>query len=278
MQTRTIGNLEILSYAQFEAHRGVSNIVTTRDGGRSQGGYRSLNLAFHVGDDPETVLENRRLLAQALAVAPESLTLAEQIHGSDVIEVGAPQVGRGAVARDDALTGADALVTDVPDVPLVVLVADCVAVSLFDPQRRVIGLAHAGWRGTVARIAERTAEAMKRNFGCDPKRMVAGLSPAIGRDHYEVGEEVVTAVRTGCGREQVSEFIQEDMDGTCYLDLWGLNVRQLVACGILPRNIDVSGLCTACHTERFFSHRHEGGKTGRFAALLMLHDLTTRQY
>jgi YfiH family protein len=252
--------------------------VTTRSGGRSGGVYRALNLALHVGDDPDTVLENRALLAESLVIPPESLTLAEQVHGTDVIEVGAPQLGRGAVVNSDSLSGADALITDVPEIPLVVLVADCVAVSLFDPTRRVIGLAHAGWRGSVGRIAERTVAAMEGSFGCDPKNVIAGLGPSIGPEHYEVGQEVLEAVQAEFGRERASGFVREDMDGTCYLDLWGLNAWQLASRGIPPSNIELSDLCTACHPDRFFSYRHEDGKTGRFGALIMLHGSTSRAY
>ena len=278
MQENRIGSLELLSYFRFEAYRNVTNIVTTRTGGRSTGNYKSLNLGLHVGDDPNTVLENRALLAQGLAIEPESFTLAEQIHKTKISVVKANHLGRGAVVVGDALSRSDALVSNVPDIPMMILVADCVAVSVYDPTQQAVGLIHAGWRGTVARIVESVINKMELAYESDPKELVVGLSPAIGKGHYEVGEEVLTAYRDAFGREVTSQYIQEDMDGTCYLDLWGVNQWQLEECGVLAENIEVSKLCTACHPERFYSHRHDGGKTGRFGNLVMLHSSSQRQY
>lgn len=278
MQENKIGELEILSYFRFEAHREVTNAVTTRVGGRSGGAYESLNLGLHVGDEPDAVLENRALLAQALAIEPESLTLADQIHKTRIAVVKATHRGRGAVTEDDALARTDAMVTNVPDIPLLVLIADCVAVSLYDPVQHAVGLVHAGWQGTVAGIADRTVKKMERAFGTEPADLLAGLSPAIGKGHYEVGQEVLDAYREAFGRERAEAFVQEDMDGTCYLDLWGCNEWQLLEAGLTAENIEVSGMCTACHPDRFYSHRHSSGDTGRFGNLVMLHSSTSRQY
>jgi YfiH family protein len=278
MQENKIGDLEILSYLRFEPHRGVTNIVTTRVGGRSAGVYSSLNLGLHVGDDPDTVLENRALISEALAIDPEAFTIAEQVHRTKVGVIKATHRGRGAVTADDALARTDAMITNVSGIPLTVLIADCVAVSIYDPDKNAIGLTHAGWKGTLGRIAEATVKRMEREYECDAANLLVGLSPAIGKGHYEVGEDLLEAFREEFGRERALEFIQEDMDGTCYLDLWGFNEWQLVECGVPRESIEISGLCTACHPERFYSHRHDGGNTGRFAALVMLHSGTSRQY
>jgi YfiH family protein len=278
VQENRIGGIELLSYFRFEAHRGVTNVVTTRAGGRSGDPYKSLNLGLHVGDDPDAVLENRALLAQALAIEPEAFTLVEQIHKTKIAVVKSPHGGRGAVAESDALARADALITRVADIPLMVLVADCVAVSLYDPERDAIGLAHAGWQGTLSRIAELTVKKMELTFDSNPEDLVVGLSPAIGKDHYTVGEDVVAAYNIEFGNEDASEFIQEGADGAYSLDLPGINEWQLRESGVLPDNIEVSGLCTACETERFYSHRGNSGKTGRFSNIVMLHTSTRRQY
>jgi copper oxidase (laccase) domain-containing protein len=119
---------------------------------------------------------------------------------------------------------------------------------------------------------------MEGAFGSDPSDIIVGISPSIGRGHYEVGQEVIDAYVDEFGRGTAKEFVQEDMDGTCYLDLWAANEYQLRENGIRGENIQVAEMCTACHLDRFYSHRHEGGKTGRFAAVMMLHDQTTRQY
>jgi YfiH family protein len=278
MQENRIGDIELLSYFRFESHRGVTNIVTTRAGGRSTGAYKSLNLGLHVGDDPDTVLENRALLAQALAFEPEAFTLAEQIHKTKIAVVKSPHGGRGAVSEGDALARADALITRIPDIPLMVLVADCVAVSLYDRERQAIGLAHAGWQGTLGRIAELIVKKMELTFDSDPEDLVVGLSPAIGKDHYTVGEDVFTAYSEEFGSERTSEFMREGADGAWSLDLPGINEWQLLESGIPSENIEVSGLCTACHPEQFYSHRRDNGTTGRFSNIVMLHTSSRRQY
>jgi YfiH family protein len=278
MQENRIGDLEFFSYSLFEAHRDVTNVITTRTGGKSEAPYDSLNLAFHVGDKKKTVLANRAILARALDFDPESLTVPDQVHKTKISVVKNAQRGRGGLTDKDALPKADAMVTSVPDIPIVVLIADCVALSFYDPTRPAIGLAHAGWKGTLSGIATLMVKKMEGAFGSDPSDIIVGISPSIGRGHYEVGQEVIDAYVDEFGRGTAKEFVQEDMDGTCYLDLWAANEYQLRENGIRGENIQVAEMCTACHLDRFYSHRHEGGKTGRFAAVMMLHDQTTRQY
>jgi len=278
MQENRIGSLEFLSYRSFEAYRNVTNVVTTRLGGSSTGAYESLNLAFHVGDDSAAVLENRAILARAMGFELETLTVPEQVHKTKITVVKNAHRGKGALSDDGRIGKADAMVTNMPEIPIMVLVADCVAVSFFDTKRNVIGLAHAGWKGTLGRIAVLTLKKMESTFGCEPADVIVGLSPSIGRGHYEVGSEVLDAFVEGFGRKEAQEFIQEDMDGTCYLDLWAANEWQLKNCDLPEENITVAEMCTSCHPARFFSHRHESGNTGRFAGLMMLHGETSRQY
>lgn len=278
MQENRIGNLRFYSYPLLEAYRNVTNVVTTRHGGKSKEPYASLNLAFHVGDDAGTVLENRAKLSSALGVEPESLTVPEQVHKTKISLVKTAHRGRGAITEDDALPKADAMVTNVPEIPIMVMIADCVAVSFFDSKRNVIGLAHAGWQGTLSRISELTLKKMENTFGCEPEDILVGVSPSIGRDHYVVGQEVLDAYIEEFGRGVAQEFVQEDMDGTCYLDLWAANEYQIRELGVPGDNIQIAEMCTACHVEDFYSHRQEDGKTGRVAAVMMLHSETDRQY
>jgi YfiH family protein len=278
MQENRIGDLFFLSYSRFETYRNVTNVVTTRAGGKSAEPYKSLNLALHVGDKPDDVLENRARLAQALGIEPEAFTLTEQVHKTKVSIVKNPHYGRGAVSGEDALPKADAMVTNVPEIPLMVLLADCVALSFYDPKRNVIGLAHAGWRGTLEGIAALTVRKLEDTYGCEPAELVVGISPSIGRGHYEVGQEVFDAFVEKFGRGVAVEFLQEDMDGTCYLDLWAANEYQLRESGVVGESITTAEMCTACHSDKFYSHRHENGKTGRVGAVMMLHSTTSRQY
>ena len=277
METHTVANLQFLSYSNFDVAKNLTNVVSTRLGGLSEGPYNTLNLSFHVGDDPDTVLQNRAMLSQVLGIEPETLTIAEQVHQAEVAVVKSPDRGKGAVTEDHAIKGVDAMVTNAANTPLMMMIADCAAVSIYDPANAAVGLAHAGWRGTLGRIVERTIATMTETFGSDPHDLIAGISPSIGKAHYEVGEDVFTEFKKEFGSE-AAEYIQEDMDGTCYLDLWGFNEAQLRRAGVPLGQIQVAGQCTACHGDRFYSHRHEGGDTGRFGALIMLHASGQRNY
>ncbi|HER20405.1 MAG TPA: laccase domain-containing protein, partial [Chromatiales bacterium] len=170
-----------------------------------------------------------------------------------------------------------------------ILVADCVPVSLYDPIKRVIGLAHAGWRGTAAGVAAKTVGRMMEEFDTDPTDLVAGIGPSIGPCCYEVGPEVADefharqplvadhVLLTG-EAASAGEFDHSVNEDRYHLDLWRANTLELVTAGVFEANIGVAGICTACNTGDFFSHRAEGGRTGRGGALMMLHERTKRSY
>jgi hypothetical protein len=164
---------------------------------------------------------------------------------------------------------ADGIITDAHDVPLVMRFADCVPVLLYDPVKRAIGLAHAGWRGTVAGIGPATVQAMVDTYGSRPADIVAGVGPSIGPCCYEVGPEVVAQVRETFGTTRGLVEPETEAHGP-HLDLWEANRRALEKAGV--QRIELSGLCTACHTHEFFSHRAEAGRTGRFGVILVLPD------
>lgn len=242
----------------------VLHAFSDRYGGVSPAPFSSLNVGLHVGDDAAAVRENRRRLCRALGVAPEALVAGEQVHGTRVAVVGAEDRGRGAFELRDAVPGADALVTDTPGVILFALFADCVPVYLYDPKRRAVGLAHAGWKGTAGGIARRTAEKMSEAFGSRPEDLHAAIGPSIGPCCYEVGEEVARAL-AGAGLGIVVEDAQR-----LRADLWAANAAQLAEAGVPRDNIAVAGLCTRCLRDTFFSHRGHGGRTGRMAAAIGL--------
>jgi purine-nucleoside/S-methyl-5'-thioadenosine phosphorylase / adenosine deaminase len=264
-------------YLTFESFDGLDDVVafvTTRHGGESTGPYATMNLGRRGDDDPAVVMRNRGRMATLAGVSAERLTFARQIHGARVAVVGAADAGR---AIDDT----DALVTDVSGAPLVILTADCAAVFLLDPVRRAVGIAHAGWRGTVARIAARTVETMQSAFGTDPRDLVAGIGPSIGPCCYEVGQDVVDAVYESLADHADQIVVEPDMasagsfrgsvnEDRKHFDLWIANERILMDAGVAPERIEIAGLCTACRTDLFYSHRAEHGRTGRFGGLIML--------
>jgi YfiH family protein len=144
--------------------------------------------------------------------------------------------------------------------------ADCVPVLLHDPVRRVIGLAHAGWLGTIRGVARSAIENMQKRYGSEPRDILAAIGPSIGPDHYEVGQDVIQKIEESFGEK--AEGLVGWRDGRSYLDLWKANRLQLEQAGV--QQIEVAEVCTACHLEDWFSHRAEKGKTGRFGAIMAL--------
>jgi len=245
----------------------VRGFVTERTGGVSEGRFATLNLAYHVGDEPGRVAENRHRACVAGGVDLESWVVCRQVHGSRVRLVRAGDRGRGAAGNDDALPAADAMITEVPGLTLVILVADCVPILLFDPERPAIGLAHAGWRGTAGHVGSRTVGAMSLAFGSRPGAMRAVIGPSIGPDDFAVGAEVAARLRTAYAGADDS-VIDPGEGGNARADLWRANVSDLVAAGLARDRIDVLAVSTARERGRFFSHR--AGDDGRFAACLAL--------
>jgi hypothetical protein len=233
--------------------------VFTRHGGVSEGPWATLNVSRSVGDSAEAVAENHRRLAGALGIEREAIATAYQVGGCRVARAG--REDRGIVARDT-----DALITDAPGVPLMLRFADCLPILVYDRVRHAAGLAHAGWRGTLAGVARHTVWAMAEAFGSRPGDLTAAIGPGIGPRCYQVGPDVVRAVYAACA--DAESLLPVQPDGSRHFDLWAANARQLVEAGV--GLVDVAGLCTACHTGEFFSHRGERGRTGRFAGVVML--------
>lgn len=248
---------------------GVEAWVSTRRGGVSSPPYESLNLGFQVGDDPEKVVENRRLLFGAFGLSLERSVWCRQVHADGVVVVDAADAGRGSTEEESIVEDADALVTDTPGLTLCVTVADCVPVAIFDPELRVAGLAHAGWGGTVSRISSRTVEVMRERFGCDPAALVAAIGPSIGPGGYEVGEDVIERVKAGFG-SRAAEILVPASEGKAFFDLWSANRIDLEEAGVGAAGIEVSGIASDERLDEFFSHRREGGRTGRFLAAVSI--------
>lgn len=264
-----IGLLQMPGLQTLESLR---HAFSERGGGSSQAPYASLNLGLHVGDRAELVVDNRRRLADALGARLEDFCFAEQCHGHRIALVGEADRGRGALDAATALPATDALVTDRPGLWLAILVADCVPLVLADPKRGVVALAHAGWRGTVDGIAALTVAAMEESFGCRPADIRAGIGPSIGPKDFEVGPEVAREFRTAFPQERWPELIRKGSGDRSLVDLWRANALQLEAAGLHPDRIEIAGISTASSTGRYFSHRAEGGRTGRFAAVVALGD------
>jgi len=235
---------------------------TTRKGGVGQKPWDELNTALHVGDHTDAVIENRRLVSAAAGLAFDAWTCAEQVHGCDAAVVDAASAGSGRLSREDAIQGKDVLVTNTPGVMLTMFYADCVPLWFVDPVNRAVGLAHAGWRGSVAGAASEAVRTMQREFSSSPDELRAAIGPSIRGCCYEVDENIAQHFK-----QDPSECLSPSSSpGRYMLDLAKFNRHKLTEAGILPKHIEISDYCTSCQTDLFFSHRKEKGSTGRMAA------------
>lgn len=256
--TNRFGSLEYLTAQRIS----VPHLFTTRRGGVSSGIYKSLNLGMHRGDSEENVKKNFETLAEALGVSTNGLVLTRQTH-SDMVRVVTKADAKGLDHR--MYPECDALITDDPGMGLVIFTADCTPILLWDPVTGAVGAAHAGWRGTAAQIAGKTARAMEESFGCKPENLRAAIGPNIGACCFETDEEVPLAMRESFG-EEVEEFIR--YDGIKYrLDLKGINALALKRAGV--SQIEISDECTMCQHDRFWSHRYTRGERGSLGAVIV---------
>ncbi|NMB12984.1 MAG: peptidoglycan editing factor PgeF [Firmicutes bacterium] len=240
---------------------------SSRKGGVSEGPFTSLNLGLHVGDQPDHVLANRQRFSKALGIDARHWVAAEQVHGCKLAVVGVEDRGRGALAQGSAIPGVDGLVTSEAGVWLACYYADCVPLAFWDIKQRGVGIAHAGWRGTLANIGSEVLEAMIRYLGSEPGDVHVLIGPAIGPCCYHVGEDVARAFGERFGQEPLSQ-----REGRIYLDLRAANQQLLKESGVSPAQIHQSRLCTACQSGVFFSHRRDESPTGRMAAIIGLRE------
>jgi polyphenol oxidase len=258
---QTNGNIRYYQFVSFGNLPGIEHGVFARHGGVSPAPFSSLNMAVSTGDVRENVRLNRERAFQALGRDPASVADLWQVHSAEVVVADAPRGAREHLGKSDAL------VTDRPEVTLFLRFADCVPILLYDPRRQVVGLVHAGWKGTLLKAPAQAVRVMAERYGCRPVDIWAGIGPSIGPCHYEVGPEVVALARQAF--PEGTELLLP-VNSHWHLDLWAANARGLREAGVPAAQIEIGQLCTACHPDEFYSHRAEGGKTGRFGALIGL--------
>jgi YfiH family protein len=250
-----------LRYYTFDIFpRKITHAVFTRQGGVSPQPWDSLNVGGSIGDDITHVRENRIRSFKALGRAPESIHDVWQVHSADVVYADAPR------PLDTDYQKADIMLTDNPQVTLFMRFADCTPILLYDPEKGVVGAVHSGWLGTVRGAARAAVQAMQERYDSNPADMLAAIGPSIGPDHYEVGDDVIAQVQDAFGAD--ADPLLETHGESIHFDLWKANQILLQNAGV--KQIETTGICTACHTDDWFSHRAEKGATGRFGALLAL--------
>lgn len=259
MPYQEVGQLKYYSFELFNREDLVHGIFT-RHGGVSPAPWASLNLGGTVGDARANVVENRRLIFDLVGRPVETIYDPWQVHGTDVVCVEAPR------SLEGEHTKADAILTDKTDITLFMRFADCVPIFLFDQVKKVAGMVHAGWRGTVTGTAEAAIHRMVTHYQSDPANILAGIGPSICLKHYQVGEEVAAAAARAFGKD--ARQVLWTKNGSSYFDLWTANRLVLERCGV--QKIEQANICTYCYNTDWYSHRAEKGKTGRFGALLAI--------
>jgi YfiH family protein len=244
---------------------------STRSGGVSEKPFDTLNLGLHVDDKAKHVLENRRIFSEKIDLPLSQWVCAEQVHDNKVVKVTERDASKGAFSLSTAIAGVDGIYTRSKEVALTSLYADCVPLYFFAPKHGLIGLAHAGWKGTVGNIAKKMIDewSLKENVPADGVHVMIG--PSICDRCYEVDARVIDEV------DRLWQHVLEEHlsyknvgSGHFLLNLKALNERLLLQEGIRKENILISNYCTSCHPHLFFSHRKELGQTGRMIAFLSL--------
>lgn len=266
LQTQEKNGVVFLTFPMLSALDGITHLFSTRIGGASEGIYKSMNLSYSRGDKKEAVDENYRRIAGVLGCDVSDIVCSDQTHTTNIRTLTAADRGKGIVKTKD-YTDVDGLLTGEPGIVLATFYADCVPVYFVDPKKKVIGLAHSGWRGTVGRIGAKMVEKMEQEFGCNRSDVVTAIGPSICQDCYEVSEDVAECFFKEFGAEVLQKG---KASGKYQLDLWRANELVLLQAGITTEHISVTDICTCCNAELLFSHRASKGMRGNLGAFLMI--------
>lgn len=254
-----------MQFKIFDRTDCIKNAVSTRHGGVSRGDCGTLNLGTSTDDDWENVVENYKRFCNAAGFDINRIVLAKQTHSANVLTVDDSYAGCG-VLRERFYDNVDALVTNTPDLPLVIHTADCVPVAFADPVNRAVGNAHCGWRGTFGELAKKTLDVMHSNYGTNPADVIVSVGPCICRECYEVSEDLYNDFLQKFG---YTEYIITK-DGRFYLDLPMINRQILIDCGVKAGNIAVADVCTCCNSADLYSHRGLGPKRGILGSFISI--------
>lgn len=246
-------------------HGSIIAGVTTRRGGNSSKPFNTLNMGFHVNDECEKVIMNRKLLSEKLAIPLSNWVCGEQVHETNIAVVTSHDAGKGTIDHHDALKKVDGFITNQKNILCTAYFADCVPIYYFDPVTNYIGIAHAGWRGTVNHIAKKMVEKLTTK-GVDPENLYVVIGPCISQENYEVDERIIQQIDD----EYIEKTVIKKADNRFLLNLKQLNMEILLQSGVLHHNIDITSYCTYGEKHLFFSYRRDKGKTGRMLGFIGL--------
>jgi polyphenol oxidase len=260
------GSLVTYHFKNLSKAEGLVHFVSTRKGGVSKPPFDKLNIGFQIGEEDKNVLANRKILFDAMGITLKSAVFAKQIHSPNVKIVSQKMSGFGAFTYKTSIKDTDAMVTNEPDICLVVRTADCVPIVVYDRKNKVIGIIHSGWKGTVSKITSKTVGIMINKFKSKPKDIVIGIGPSIGPESYEVGMDVINQIRRAFPGLDLVKMVSKEKG---LLNLWEANLQQLLALEIPRKNIEVAGICTYQNFDNFYSYR-KSHPTGLFCTGVMM--------
>lgn len=254
MKRISSGGIYFWRFDNLDTFKAIDHFVSDREGRQTE-----LTLSYGSSPDKEVIRNNRKQVADAMGITTDKLVFPSQVHLTNIVNV-------ASTTQKDSLLDTDALITQEKGLCIAVMSADCVPILLYDQRNQAVGAVHSGWRGTVARILEKTLAEMNSAFGTRGADLVAGIGPSVSQESYEVGGEVIDEVERAFGTE--SALMIKKPNQKAHLDLWKANKIQLLEFGVPEHQIEISDLCTVKNNQHFFSARK--GDAGRFAAGIML--------
>ncbi|MBQ6143338.1 MAG: peptidoglycan editing factor PgeF [Clostridia bacterium] len=257
-----------LTFKNLEKFSFLKHCFSTRLGGVSRGQFKSMNLSYSQGDIAENVEENYKIFCEALDFNMEKLVLTSQIHGSKIKCIYENDIKSGTL-NSRKFSGIDGLITDIKGVTLATFHADCPAIFMVDSVKKVVGLAHAGWKGTVQEIAKKLVEKFVLEYGSSPSDLICSLGPAIGQCCFEVSTDILPEFeKLGLPKTYLKRY--DKNSDKANIDLLEVNKQILLKEGVLKENIVKSDVCTKCNHDLLFSHRATNGKRGGSAAFISI--------
>lgn len=258
------GNVSYYIIDSFEETGLVKHCFTTRQGGVSSGPYDSMNLRFNCDDIKENVIENYKIICDAIGVDYKKLVLSKQVHEDIIYKADYEDCGNGIIF-ENRFSSVDGLITDKPGIPLCTVYADCVPLFFLDKKQGVIASVHSGWRGTVQRIGQKAVKMLIDEYNSHPEDILAAIGPSIGECHFEVSDEIAGIFDKEFGEDTVVKY-----DNKYHVNLEKACYSQFIAEGIPEKNITAAGICTYCNSDLLFSHRKTNGIRGNLGAIIEL--------
>lgn len=267
MKLNILGNLKFYTFESFEKTNLVNHCFSTRHGGVSSGFCKSMNLSFK-NDKKENVIQNFKIICNAIGCDYKNVVFSNQVHKDKIHIVTNKDRGKGLLKESD-IKEIDALITNENDIVLTTFYADCVPVYFLDPNKKVVAIAHSGWKGTLQNIAVKTILKMKKIFYTNVEDILVGIGPSICKSCFQVDEDLVNKF---CYKfDFAKKYIIKDEKLNKYkIDLQSIIKKNLILIGVNKQNIELSNICTMCNKKDFFSHRVMGIERGSLAGLISL--------